>query len=140
MSELETTQERSELMQKVRRENTEPEQTVRSLLWSTGARYRTQVTDLPGTPDVANKSRRKAIFVHGCFWHAHEGCEQSSVPKRNREFWVDKFRRNRERDRRKRRNLENRGFEVLVVWECELDQPEQLRSRLNEFWFDESDE
>lgn len=134
---VDTTPERSALMKKVRRENTEPEQAVRSLLWHAGARYRLNVGDLPGSPDVANKSRGKAVFVHGCFWHHHEDCGSGTIPDRNRSYWEQKFRKNKERDRRKVRDLEERGFDVLVVWECELEEPERLEERLEAFWFED---
>lgn len=124
-------------MKKIRRENTDPEQAVRKLLWNTGARYRLNVSDLPGSPDVANKSRGKAVFVHGCFWHHHRDCDKATVPERNRSYWADKFRENKERDARKVASLRDEGFDVLVVWECELDEPRKVRRRLDEFWFDE---
>jgi len=133
---LETTEERSALMRRVRQRDTAPERAVRQLLWATGARYRTNVTDLPGSPDIANQSRKKAVFVHGCYWHHHGGCDHATVPKRNREFWVQKFRRNQERDRRKERALREMDFDVLVVWACELDAPEGLQRRLESFWYD----
>lgn len=135
---LETTPQRSALMKRVRREDTEPELAVRKLLWSTGARYRINVGDLPGSPDVANETRSKAIFVHGCFWHFHQDCPRGSLPDRNRDYWREKFEKNRERDRRKTKELEDRGFDVLVVWECELDNPESLRRRLHDFWYDDA--
>lgn len=125
-------------MKRVRREDTEPELAVRTLLWSTGARYRVNVDDLPGTPDIANKARSKAIFVHGCFWHFHDECPRGRLPERNREFWRKKFERNRERDRRKAKQLEDRGFDVLVVWECDLEPPESLRRELHAFWYDDA--
>lgn len=135
---VETTAQRSALMKRVGREDTEPELAVRRLLWSTGARYRVNVGDLPGTPDIANKSRSKAIFVHGCFWHFHRDCPRGTLPERNRDFWKEKFDRNKERDRRKTRALEDQGFDVLVVWECDLDEPAVLRHRLRAFWYDDA--
>lgn len=122
-------------MKKVRQADTGPEQAVRSLLWDFGARYRVNVSDLPGSPDIANKSRHKAVFVHGCFWHFHEDCPRGIIPQRNRNFWEEKLHRNKERDRRKENALRAAGFDVLVVWECELDDPTELRDRLETFWF-----
>ncbi len=81
--------------------------------------YRKNVKDLPGSPDFANKSRRWAIFVNGCFWHHHTGCGRATVPKANRDFWTDKFRRNRKRDAKAVVELRRRGFRVAVVWECQ---------------------
>ena len=134
---LRTTQARSALMKRVRRERTTPEQQVCRLLWSLGARYRRNVSDLPGTPDVANKSRAKAVFVHGCFWHFHEGCRRGRIPRRNRSFWATKLHENRRRDIRKLRSLRALGYDVLVVWECEIAHPEDLLQRLRSFWFSE---
>lgn len=135
MADFETTPERSELMKQVRREGTEPEQAVRSLLTDMGARYRLNVSSLPGSPDIANKSRGKAIFVHGCFWH-HHSCNRGTIPDRNREYWEEKFEKNQQRDDRKTQALREAGFDVLVVWECELEEPEEILDRLSAFWFD----
>ena len=125
--EIQTTAARSALMKRIRRERTNPEETVCRVLWSLGARYRRNVRDLPGTPDIANKSRRKAIFVHGCFWHAHEDCVRGQLPKRNRAFWSRKFDRNRRRDMRTQKVLKAQGFEILVVW-C------QWPLKMSHFW------
>lgn len=125
-------------MKSVRREDTEPEEAVRKLLWHGGGRYRANVSDLPGSPDIANKSREKAIFVHGCFWHCHRECDRGTIPDRNSAYWEEKFRKNRERDEQKIQSLTESGFDVLVVWECELDDPEQLDVRLERFWFNDS--
>lgn len=121
-------------MRRVRRSGTKPEQVVRAALTSIGARYRLNVRALPGSPDIANKSRSKAIFVHGCFWHYHDRCARGRIPRRNREFWREKLIRNRERDEAKLQALRELGFDVLVVWECDLT--EVLPERLEEFWFD----
>jgi DNA mismatch endonuclease (patch repair protein) len=131
---LKTDPKRSALMRRVRQRDTEPELAVRRILTSLGARYRVNVRDLPGSPDVANKSRRRALFVHGCFWHSHQFCSRGQVPKRNREFWSEKLGANRARDTRKVRELSEYGFDVLVVWECELEDEPILRDRLEKFW------
>lgn len=130
-----TTPERSALMKRVRRQGTDLEAKVRQVLTKIGARYRLNVKGLPGSPDIANRSRRKAIFIHGCFWHHHQACGRGRIPARNREFWSDKLRRNVERDERKTRNLNELGYEVLTLWECELKDAERLTNRLREFWF-----
>ncbi len=93
---------------------------IRRLLHAVGVRYRTMNKDLPGSPDIANRKRRWAIFVHGCFWHGHHRCRRATVPKRNREFWIEKFAANRERDRRKKSQLRALGYRVLTIWECEI--------------------
>ena len=129
-----TTPYRSALMKRVRRKDTSLEQSVRRCLSRLGARYRLNVRDLPGRPDIANKSRHKAIFVHGCFWHYHEGCARGRIPKRNSEFWEEKLVRNRERDAEKSAALEARGFDVMTTWECEIGNEEELQWRLERFW------
>lgn len=85
-----------------------------------GLKYRINVRSLPGSPDLANKSRKFAVFVHGCFWHRHARCRYATVPKTNVQFWLDKFEANVRRDRKARKALEKRGFRVIVVWECDL--------------------
>ncbi len=127
-------------MRRVRRSNTPAEIAVRRALFGLGARFRVNVKSLPGSPDIANKKRRKAIFVHGCFWHRHDGCLKTTLPKRNREFWLSKFENNRARDERKLAELKHLGFSVLTVWECETEDVSRLTRRLWRFWFrNESD-
>ena len=128
-----TTARRSRLMARVRRRDTPAELSVRQLLHANGVRFRIHGGGLPGSPDIVNRSRHWAIFVHGCYWHAHQGCSRWRLPKRNREFWARKFIRNRERDRQNVRALEALGFEVLVIWECEVKERAALRMRLHEF-------
>lgn len=105
-------------MASVRQRGTRPERVVRAALRLAGKSYRLHNRDLPGSPDAANRKRRWAIFVHGCFWHRH-GCKASTTPRRNAAYWQQKFSRNVARDQRAIRDLEARGFLVLVVWECE---------------------
>ncbi len=93
-------------------------------------RYRTSNEDLPGSPGLANRSRRWAIFVHGCFWHRHSGCSKATAPKRNAAFWSAKFQRNVERDREARGALRRVGFRVLTLWQCEVESPGILARRL----------
>jgi DNA mismatch endonuclease (patch repair protein) len=120
----------SQRLGRIRQRDTSAEMSVRRLVHDLGHRFRVQTRDLPGSPDVANRSRRWAIFVHGCYWHAHEGCPRATVPKRNRAFWLQKFEANRARDARVARELEEMGFSVIVVWECETAEPQVLRRRL----------
>lgn len=117
-------------MKRQRRRDTKPELLVRALVRELGLRYRISNRDLPGSPDLANRRRRWAVFVHGCYWHHHEGCSRATVPKQNREFWLEKFRDNRARDARKEAELRELGYRVVVVWECEARDPAALRSRL----------
>jgi len=116
-------------MGRVRRHDTKPERIVRSLLHAAGHRFRIENRDLPGSPDIANRRARWAVFVHGCYWHRHSGCAAATTPKRNREFWLAKFRRNVERDEARANELRALGFRVIVVWEC---QTKRELGRLNE--------
>ncbi|MDB5451436.1 MAG: vsr [Caulobacteraceae bacterium] len=97
-----------------------------------GASYRKNVRGLPGSPDFANRSRGWAIFVHGCFWHAHRGCRRATKPKSNAPFWSEKFARNRARDAEAIVTLRKRGFRVALVWECELDTAQARLSKILE--------
>ncbi len=115
---------------KIRQRDTKPELAVRKALHELGLRLRVNSRDLPGSPDVANRTKKWAVFVHGCFWHAHEGCAKATVPRRNREFWLEKFQANRERDARAVGLLEQRGYRVVTVWECEAATLEDHRERL----------
>jgi DNA mismatch endonuclease, patch repair protein len=122
-------------MKRVRQKGTNLEQLVRQALTASGAHYRLNVQGLPGRPDIANKRRKKAIFVHGCFWHHHTGCRRGRIPAQNREFWAEKLRKNVERDQLKARALDELGFEVLILWECEMRDVQALGHRLRDFWF-----
>lgn len=114
-----TDPETSDRMRRIRRSGTGAELAVRGWLWKQGIRFATKNRDLPGSPDIANRSKRWAVFVHGCFWHGHAGCKRAALPKRNAEFWVGKIEGNRRRDRQKEKMLRALGFKVVVVWECE---------------------
>ena len=113
--------------------NSKPEMVVRRLLHALGYRFRLHAKDLPGRPDIVFRSKKKVIFVHGCFWHRHAGCPKSTSPKTRAEFWSLKFAANTARDRRVQEELEAMGWKVLVVWECEVSNKIELSSRLLEF-------
>lgn len=113
---------RSWNMSRVRGENTKPEKLLRSLLHRAGYRFRVNVRELPGKPDIVFRKYRTVIFVDGCFWHRHEGCKKASTPKTRRSFWQGKFRQTIERDQRQSKELKELGWHVLRVWECELEQ------------------
>ena len=115
-----TPTQRRLVMSHIRSRNTKPELKVRKWLWSHGYRYRLNVKGVPGRPDIVMRRYRTAIFVNGCFWHGHEGCEKFKMPKTNVEFWEAKIRRNRERDCQNYQILKENGWQVLVLWECEL--------------------
>lgn len=114
-----TPERRSFIMSQVGQKNTKPELVLRRALHALGYRYRLHRRDLPGKPDIVFPSRRKAIFVHGCFWHGH-GCKWGKLPKSRLDYWVDKIETNRERDKKAMRDLEAEGWEAIVVWQCEL--------------------
>lgn len=118
-------------MKRVRQRDTAPELKLRKLLTDAGIHYRVCPRDLPGRPDIANKSKRWAIFVHGCFWHGHRDCRLAKVPANNHDFWESKLQGNRERDARKAAALEVLGFRVITVWQCQLDEP-GLASRIQD--------
>lgn len=113
--------------------DTKPELLVRQLLRRAGYGYRLHRKDLPGKPDIAFVGRRKAIFVHGCFWHQHEGCRRASKPKSRLDYWRPKLERNQVRDEANREALTERGWAVLVVWECETKHPAALAEKLRAF-------
>ena len=120
-------------MARVGSKDTKPEIIVRRILHANGKRYRLHASELPGCPDVVFRRSRKAIFVHGCFWHRHEGCRRASTPKTRETFWRRKFAKNRERDERNQKTLVQMGWSYLIVWECELGDTEALRFRLLSF-------
>lgn len=125
--------ERSAFMARIRGKNTKPELIVRRLLHRLGYRFRIHYKGVLGRPDLAFTARRKAVFVHGCFWHGHEGCRHAHVPATRSEFWAEKFAKNRERDQRQAEAAEAMGWQVLIVWECELKEREQLTQALQSF-------
>lgn len=128
-----TPERRSAIMSRIRGKNTKPELIVRRLVHAMGYRFRLHRRDLPGSPDLVFPSRHKVVFVHGCFWHRHEGCRKSSMPKTRAEFWAEKFRRNVERDAENYAALEQVGWSHLVIWECETSDLDSLSARLQEF-------
>lgn len=119
-----TDPETSARLGRIPQRDTEPELAVRRILYALGHRFRVKNRDLPGSPDIANRSRRWAVFVHGCFWHAHAGCPKATTPKRNREFWEAKLAANRARDERVVAELRAAGWRVETIWECELSRAE----------------
>jgi DNA mismatch endonuclease (patch repair protein) len=124
---------RSALMARVRGMNTKPEIAVRKRAHQLGLRYRLHRKDLPGSPDLVFPARRKVIFVHGCFWHRHEGCTKSSTPKTNIEFWSTKFAQNIARDQRVCERLKELHFDVLIIWECQTRSDDNIDTLLNDF-------
>ncbi len=128
-----TPQQRHYVMSRIHGKDTKPELLVRQWLWRHGYRYRLNVKSVPGKPDIVMRRYRTAIFVNGCFWHGHfvefsveglefreDGSRCCKIPETNREFWVNKIRRNQERDQRNYQVLRDNGWQVIVVWECQL--------------------
>jgi DNA mismatch endonuclease, patch repair protein len=123
---------RHKVMASIRREHTKPEIIVRRMLWNLGARYRLHAKDLPGKPDIVMRSKRKAIFVHGCLWHLHGGCKLARIPKSRPDYWPTKLSRNVARDVRNIAELRRLGWQVEVIWECETQNLERLADRLRQ--------
>lgn len=130
-----TPKQRSERMSRVRGADTKPEMAVRSLVHSMGYRYRLHTTTIPGKPDLAFASRKKVIFVHGCFWHRHDaqGCKLARLPKSRLDFWLPKLDANVARDAKIRARLGESGWDVLTLWECEVRDVEALRKTIKGF-------
>jgi DNA mismatch endonuclease (patch repair protein) len=130
-----TPEQRSERMGRVRNKDTKPELKVRRLLHRMGYRYRLHAGDIPGRPDVVFRRKRKAIFVHGCFWHRHPdpACPLARTPKSRHDFWSAKFAANVARDARVTDELSQLGWDAFTVWECQLRDTGDLERRLREF-------
>lgn len=120
MTDVHTPETRSYNMSRIKGENTKPEEIVRKYLFSKGFRYRKNVSGLPGKPDIVMTKYKTCIFINGCFWHMHEGCKYFKWPLNNAEFWRKKISGNAERDKKNITALQEAGWNVLTVWECEL--------------------
>lgn len=120
MADVHEPEVRSYNMSQIKATDTKPEMVVRKFLHSNGFRYRLHVKDLPGKPDLVLPKYNTVIQVHGCFWHAHEGCKYFKIPKTRTEWWKEKLYGNRARDRENIKSLEELGWNVIVIWECEL--------------------
>lgn len=135
MADTLTPSERSERMSRVRGKHTKPEMTVRRLVHGLGYRYRLHAKKLPGKPDMAFASRRKVIFVHGCFWHRHNdsNCKLSRLPKSRLDFWLPKLEANAVRDKQREAETAAGGWDVMVIWECQLSDLSSLAERIRSF-------
>ena len=127
-----TPKQRSEHMRRITKYDTSPEIAVRRLLHSLDYRFRLHRSDLPGTPDIVLPRHQLAILVHGCFWHQHPGCQLARQPKSRLDYWLPKFRRNRERDVEVRSALKSKGWKPLVIWECQTKDEAALKQQLVE--------
>jgi len=125
---------RSWLMSQVKSRDTTPEIAVRKAAFALGLRFRLHSPNLPGKPDLIFPRWKKAIFVHGCFWHRHPGCRKTTTPKSNESFWHEKFLRNTERDERVLQELERLGWDTLVIWQCETKSTAELDGLLKDFF------
>jgi len=129
MTDTRSPEQRRRIMQSVKTRDTGPEVSIRRALHRLGYRYRLHVKDLPGSPDLVFPARRKVIFVHGCFWHGHE-CPKGNLPKSRLEYWGPKIAKNKERDSRNAKQLEELGWKSTVVWQCDLKDEKAVQKRL----------
>ena len=120
MADILTPEQRHLNMSHIHSSGTKPELLLRHALWRFGFRYRINDKRLPGKPDIVFPKYRTVVFVHGCFWHSHEGCRACHIPSSNQDYWIAKITRNKERDQETWRQLEAKGWSVIIVWECEL--------------------
>jgi DNA mismatch endonuclease (patch repair protein) len=132
MADTRTPEQRRRIMQSVATRDTGPEMTVRRLLYGLGYRYRLHAKKLPGKPDIVFPGRKKAIFVHGCFWHWH-GCAKGQLPKSRRDYWEPKLKTNKARDAAQVVALQTLGWSVLTIWQCETTVSGALTKRLMRF-------
>ena len=130
MTDIVDTKRRSEMMARIRGRDTAPELSVRRIAHRMGLRFRLYRNDLPGRPDLVFPKHRLAVFVHGCFWHRHEGCRNASTPKSRIAFWTGKFAANVDRDARQEAALRTLDWWVLVIWECETKDPTVVERKL----------
>ena len=130
-----TPEQRSAHMARIRGKDTQPELAVRRLLHRLGYRFRLHRRSLPGTPDIVLPTRRKVVFVNGCFWHGHKTCKVGGIPKTRTTFWTEKLVRNRRRDAQKVKALRAAGWSVAIVWECQTrpSKLDGLERRLRRF-------
>jgi len=131
MADIKSPEERSLNMSRIKNRDTKPEELVRKYLFSQGFRYRKNDKRYPGKPDIVLPKYRTVVFVHGCFWHQHPGCNAARIPKSNSVFWKKKFEGNVDRDIREQKALEADGWNVIVVWECEISNKEKRIARLS---------
>lgn len=131
-------EERSARMALVRNKDTKPEMVARRLVHGMGYRYRLHAKGLPGRPDIVFRKKRKAIFVHGCFWHRHRNCKLARLPKSKLDFWKPKLEGNRSRDLDNQARLRQMGWEVLVIWECETKDVTDLKKKIRLFLEEDS--
>jgi DNA mismatch endonuclease (patch repair protein) len=133
MTDVFSNEKRSWVMSRVRGKDTSPELKVRSLAHRLGYRFRLHRKYLPGKPDLVFSSRKKVVFVHGCFWHGHDCARGKRTPKTNSKYWIEKIRKNIERDTKNQAELTSLGWNVLVVWECETKDLDELARKISKY-------
>lgn len=121
MTDIHSKETRSYNMSRIKSKDTKPEMLVRKFLHKNGFRYRLNVKDLLGKPDIVLAKYKTVIFIHGCFWHGHEGCKKASLPKTRTEWWTDKIHKNTENDQKAETTLSDLGWKIITIWECELN-------------------
>ena len=126
MADVHNKEQRRRNMQAIKAKDTKPEMVVRRYLHAQGFRYRLHVKNLPGKPDIVLPKYKTVIFIHGCFWHGHEGCKYYVVPKTRTEWWLEKIGRNRKSDKLAMKELKKAGWKVIVIWECEIKQSNNM--------------
>lgn len=120
-------------MSRIKGKDTKPELLVRRLIYGMGLRYRLHRKDLPGKPDIIFSSRKKVIFVHGCFWHQHDGCKDKHIPKSNIDYWKPKLKRTIVRDTANQKKLIDKGWKYLILWECQLKNIDIVKQNVQKF-------
>lgn len=138
MADMFSEKKRSEIMSKIRSKDTKAEVMVRKWLFAHGFRFRKNDKRYPGKPDIVLPKYKTIIFIHGCFWHSHEGCKRSNMPKSNTEYWSAKLEKNKKRDQEHIQKLKEEGWKVIVLWECELkkDAEKRLQHLINQIKHD----
>ena len=132
MADTLTPEKRSQNMAAIRSSDTKPEEIVRKYLFAHGLRYRKNVKNLPGKPDVVLAKYKTVVFINGCFWHQHTGCKRANIPKTHIDYWIPKLNKNIERDKCNYELLKSQGWNVLVVWECSIQSAKQREEVLNQ--------
>lgn len=142
MADFLSTQERSTMMSKVKAKDTSIERAVRSALHILGYRFRKNVEELQGRPDIVLPRYKAIIFVHGCFWHGHRGCPKSKLPSTRTAFWAEKIKKNIFRDKRNLKSLQEQGWRTAVVWECSLKNKQSLNDTIEKLsgWIKSTDD
>ena len=130
MADVLTKKQRHYNMSRICSKNTKPEEIVRKYLFSKGFRYRKNDARYPGKPDIVLPKYKTIIFINGCFWHQHPGCKVARIPDTNSEFWKNKFKKNIARDAKEKRELEEAGWKVIILWECEISTKKKREIRL----------